>query len=622
MIPPALIATVVLGATLLAPLPTPAASTAIDSAGNLVVDGEPFYPIGIYHVSWIGNRQGEDAVPDVTVIGEAGFNSIHATLDARPDSIDFLDACAASGLRLFAETPSPPDAFINLWKAHSALVAWNIADDFNAPYSGTPNHPVAEVTARRDLTESLAPGHLTYASGGSYPGYRIEEYAGAADLLAFQAYPIASLTSPFEDELEEIAESWEYVTAELDGSGQTVIANPQSFRWDGGRWPTVSEQRNMLYTTLLYGPKGVLWYAYWDGGKPLPELNPGVWKEVGREVAELGTLTPFLLHGDRTLLATGVPRVRAAAWALDGQIVVAITNTDRTLFAGTSVTLPETATGTAQPLFPLRDELGFVLAGASLSGTIGPEEAHVYLVDVEQPGNESPTAVFSASTVMAVAGESVHFDAAASFDSDGSVVSVAWDFGDGDSAVGVAANHAFAKPGTYAIRVTVRDNLGASATAFEIVEVGITNLCEPAPRIDCGVATKAKLRFRSPTEAGRALLTWSWRGPAQPIDDFGVPTISSETGLCVYDASGLRLATSVPPGAGWQATPKGFRFKRKDGAPGGVTTLRLTSGTTTALRAKARGAYLPLLESSLDGEVVVQLVSGETTACWTQAVTD
>ncbi len=101
---------------------------------------------------------------------------------------DFLDACEAQGLWLFAETPSPPDDFINLWKSHPALVAWNIADDFNAPYSGTPNHPVAEVVARRDLTQSLAPAHLTYASGGSYPGYRIAEYAGAADVLAFQAY--------------------------------------------------------------------------------------------------------------------------------------------------------------------------------------------------------------------------------------------------------------------------------------------------------------------------------------------------------------------------------------------------------------------------------------------------
>jgi hypothetical protein len=602
--------------------PALAASAAIDPDGNMTIDGEPFFPIGMYHVSWIGNRQGEDAIPDLSVLAEAGFNSLHATVDARTDTLDFLDACEARGLWLFAETPSPPDDFINLWKSHPALVAWNIADDFNAPYSGTPNHPVAEVVARRDLTQSLAPAHLTYASGGSYPGYRIAEYAGAAGVLAFQSYPIASQTSPFEDELEEVAESWAYVTDELAGSGQVVFANPQSFRWGGGRWPTVSEQRNMLYTTLLYGPKGVLWYAYWDGGQPLPQLNATVWNEVVREVTELKTLTPFLLHGQRAVLSTGALRVYAAAWEHDGQLVVAVTNTDRSDAPSVSVTLPGGAIGIAQPLFPLRDESGFVLAGNELGGSIGPEEAHVYVIDVEQPGNDSPTAAFSVTPAAAVVDENVHFDAGPSFDGDGSVASVHWDFGDGASAAGLTADHVYTRHGTYAVRATVRDDLGAAATAFETLVVGITDLCDPAPRLTCTSAASAKCRFRDPTLPGRAQITWRWRGPQQPVADFGDPTATNEIALCVYDDGGLRLATSVPAGAGWQTTSKGFRFKNREGEPGGVTAVRLSSAATTALRARAKGAHLAALDAPLGSDVIVQLVTGDTTACWTCPVSD
>jgi hypothetical protein len=439
--------------------------------------------------------------------------------------------------------------------------------------------------------------------------------------LAFQSYPIASLTSPYEDELDEIAISWEYVASELDGTGQLIFANPQSFRWDGGRWPTVNEQRNMLYTTLLYGPKGILWYAFWDGGKPLPQLNSTVWKEVVRESTELATLTPFLLHGERTMLTTAAPRARAAAWELDGQMVVVVTNTDRTDAPSVSVTLPGSATGIAQPLFPLRDESSFTLAGSSLGGTIGPEEAHVYLVDLEQPGNDSPSAVFSSTPTAIVAGENAHFDASASSDTDGSVVSIAWDFGDGGFATGTQPDHVFDKPGTYAVRITVRDDEGASATAFEIVTAGITDLCTPAPRNTCVEAESAKFRFREPASPAKALLTWTWKGPAQDIGDFGSPTTTGEVGLCVYDETGLRLATAAAS-SGWESTSKGFRFKNKAGEPGGITGMRMTSDGTTSLRARARGTYLPLLDSPLGGGVVVQAVTSDTPACWTQSVPD
>ena len=54
-----------------------ATTATISPEGNLLIDGEPFFPIGIYHVSWIGNRQGGKAVPDLHLAADAGFNLIH-----------------------------------------------------------------------------------------------------------------------------------------------------------------------------------------------------------------------------------------------------------------------------------------------------------------------------------------------------------------------------------------------------------------------------------------------------------------------------------------------------------------------------------------------------------------
>jgi len=54
----------------------------------------------------------------------------------------------------------------------------------------------------------------------------------------------------------------------------------------------------------------------------------------------------------------------------------------------------------------------------------------------------------------------VGFDGSGSTDADGSVDTWSWDFGDGDSAGGVLADHTFDAPGTYVVTLTVTDNDG------------------------------------------------------------------------------------------------------------------------------------------------------------------
>jgi PKD repeat protein len=53
------------------------------------------------------------------------------------------------------------------------------------------------------------------------------------------------------------------------------------------------------------------------------------------------------------------------------------------------------------------------------------------------------------------------FSSSGSADPDGTIASTLIDFGDGSSAVGTSASHAYAEPGTYSAKVTVTDNLGA-----------------------------------------------------------------------------------------------------------------------------------------------------------------
>ncbi|MEZ4700753.1 MAG: FG-GAP-like repeat-containing protein [Rhodothermales bacterium] len=82
-------------------------------------------------------------------------------------------------------------------------------------------------------------------------------------------------------------------------------------------------------------------------------------------------------------------------------------------------------------------------------------------------GNNPPTASFTTT----VNGLTVDFDASASSDSDGSIVSYAWDFGDGNTDSGVTTSHTYAASGTYTVQLTVTDNLGATAAASQSVSV-------------------------------------------------------------------------------------------------------------------------------------------------------
>jgi PKD repeat protein len=61
-------------------------------------------------------------------------------------------------------------------------------------------------------------------------------------------------------------------------------------------------------------------------------------------------------------------------------------------------------------------------------------------------------------------GSAVTFDASASADADGKVTAYRWDFGDGSVLEGEKVQHAFAKPGTYAVRLTVTDDAGSSCS--------------------------------------------------------------------------------------------------------------------------------------------------------------
>ena len=102
-------------------------------------------------------------------------------------------------------------------------------------------------------------------------------------------------------------------------------------------------------------------------------------------------------------------------------------------------------------------------------GATGSAERLVTVSD--ESGAVPPQARFTATPTSGDAPLTVAFDASASSAPGGSIVSYAWDFGDGSSGSGVSASHTYEAPGTFTAVLTVTDTQGLTAQAQQEIAV-------------------------------------------------------------------------------------------------------------------------------------------------------
>ena len=81
------------------------------------------------------------------------------------------------------------------------------------------------------------------------------------------------------------------------------------------------------------------------------------------------------------------------------------------------------------------------------------------------PPNALPTAGFTATPETGEAPLTVSFDAGASDDTDGTIVSYEWDYGDGTTGTGEMASRDYDAAGSYTVTLMVTDDLGATGSA-------------------------------------------------------------------------------------------------------------------------------------------------------------
>ncbi|WP_233189025.1 LamG domain-containing protein [Subtercola sp. Z020] len=153
------------------------------------------------------------------------------------------------------------------------------------------------------------------------------------------------------------------------------------------------------------------------------------------------------------------------------------------------------------------------------------------------PANVPPTAAFAAvPTDLTVA-----FDASDSADSDGTISSYAWTFGDGSTGTGKTVSHLYGAAGTFSVKLTVTDNKGATAvtTGSVMVTVPPPANVPPTAAIDTTVSNlAATFSGAASTDSDGTIGSYAWNfGDGQ--------TGTGRTVSHTYGAAGTYTATLV-----------------------------------------------------------------------------
>jgi hypothetical protein len=336
--------------------PTTGVHTRAD--GTFVVNGEAFFPIGMYHVSSYGSD--EDRLAALRDMASAGFNLIHPSID-RYDT-PFLDEAAALGVYVLAESSEEWAPVIDAHKDHRAIFGWDIADDSHLYF--TPD----EVQVRHDSAKARDPNHVTVI--GMADPDKFGQYITISDAACVYSYPIP----------DRPLSTVNQVLSHPDLQGQSIIGVPQAFAWQNTRPPTPAELRNMTYQMLVNGVKGLLYYTYFDGGWNITD-HPDLWTELGAMIPELRALSSVYTDGLRTKIDdTGAKDVIAAEWIHDLNSYIVVVNMSPRRTRDVSIALPSGMLEQPQSMFAGRPA-GLTNVDGVLRGSIAPLEVHIYVIE-------------------------------------------------------------------------------------------------------------------------------------------------------------------------------------------------------------------------------------------------
>ncbi|WP_439591355.1 PKD domain-containing protein [Microbacterium sp.] len=304
-------------------------------------------------------------------------------------------------------------------------------------------------------------------------------------------------------------------------SSDATFSNPGVFSieaWfkttstDGGKIIGFGDQRtgtsNNYDRHIYMSGDGRVKFGVWTGSsqvvESVPGFNNGQWHHV------VGVLSPT---GQRLYL--------------DGQLVGTISNTSAQDYTGYWRVGGDTGWEGATYWAGSVDEVAIYPSALSSQAI-----ASHYEIATEGAANVPPTAAFtSTATDLSVA-----FDSSASTDTDGSIVSYLWNFGDTETSTLASPTHSYGAAGTYNVTLTVTDNRGGTNSFAQTVSVTAPNQAPVAAFTSTTSGLTAHFDGTGSSDADGTIASYAWT--------FGDGSTSAQASPSrLYAASGIYNVT-------------------------------------------------------------------------------
>ena len=254
------------------------AQAVIDEDNTFLVNGTPFFPLGIYHIG----------PEDFAAAADIGFNTIqfwkwHVGNDGHGVPVGLYQAMA-NKLRCVFESNHSGE---QIWKScaeqygdHPAMLMWYVADE---PAEGSESR-MKQVNDAWHRHDKHHPTYLVSCRPDLF-----DVHARYADVFAFDPY--GSKETPF-DAVDK-AVNWLRAATAATGGRQPLVVVP---------WATPADPgviRPLAYASLAHDARGIVWYCWKQaGGGPVGiglHNSPAHQEEFRKLVAEIKTMSPGLV---------------------------------------------------------------------------------------------------------------------------------------------------------------------------------------------------------------------------------------------------------------------------------------------------------------------------------------
>ena len=279
--------------------------------GMAIVDGQPFFPIGIYSVCKreFNSNNFDRAFADLK---SAGFNFAHTYGNSYDD--EFLAAARKYDFRLWVRARIPDENFLSKGRWNPSILAWYLGDD-------TSSHiKPQELFDYHNLVKAADPSRrLTCQADPIYAHWSVSRYAGyvrQTDVFMPEIYPIKGDAGDPSDTncVAQTIIDMQCVASDVrkfgDGSPRACWPILQYFQgWSSWRhFPSRDQLWATSWAAIIHGANGITWYTY--GGffsQKTGKYNEGItstperWENIKTLATQIKEFAPVLLT--RTPLA-------------------------------------------------------------------------------------------------------------------------------------------------------------------------------------------------------------------------------------------------------------------------------------------------------------------------------